>query len=222
MRQWLSRSCGRAKGASVTAISNEPDQIERNRAYFRYLQVPESSVRFECRSLYNIDELSSSFDDIFCIEVLEHLTRDWEVVGKFRSLIEPSGRLVVCCPFSDHPEHKLGRTNEPENGWHVRDGYTEASFSSLLTAAGFAVEQTVGVGGSLVTVMDRGLRVVRHKLGRRRGDPSISARRTYRPPRSDQWGPATQSRRYAVRSSQCAETLPSGLGPERQQKRPQM
>ncbi len=161
------------KGAAVVAVSNDEEQIARNREYFSYLGV--TNVRFEHLNLYDVDALDESFDQIFCIEVLEHLTRDADALASFRRMLNPSGQLVLCCPNKDHPEHALGRTNEPENGWHVRDGYNEFTYRTLLAQAGFEARHFFGVGGQATTATDRMLRIIRHRTGEALAIPAFLA-----------------------------------------------
>ncbi len=161
------------RGASVTAVSNDEDQLERNRDYFRFIGFPQ--VRFEMCSLYDIEEIPGPFDQIFCIEVLEHLTRDSEAVAAFRRISAPRAELIVCCPNSDHPEHALGRTNEPENGWHVRDGYNIESYQQLLEPNGYKIRETFGIGTSTTTRADRILRSIRQRVGEALAIPAFVA-----------------------------------------------
>src|SRR5207244_2792939 len=126
------------KGNRVLGVTLDEDQIRRNREFFaRFGGVRTGLMQFEVCNLYDLRKLSRRFDQIICSETLEHISRDAEMVAIFHDLLQPGGILHLCCPNAMHPGHRLGRTNEPEDGGHVRDGYTWESYASLLEPAGF-------------------------------------------------------------------------------------
>src|SRR5205085_2217852 len=88
-----------------------------------------------------------------------------EVAAIFHDLLNPGGILHLCCPNAQHPGHKLGRTNGPEDGGHVRDGYTWESYAALLEPAGFQLQARAGVGSPLLLALDRPIRFVRNHFG---------------------------------------------------------
>jgi SAM-dependent methyltransferase len=109
--------------------------------------------------------LDRQFDQIICSETLEHISRDAEVVAIFHDLLNPGGVLHLCCPHALHPEHHLGRTNAPEDGGHVRDGYTWESYRALLEPAGFHIDAQAGLGSPLLLTVDRPVRFIRNHFG---------------------------------------------------------
>src|ERR1035441_8230938 len=73
--------------------------------------------------------------------------------------------LPICCPHALHPEHALGRTDEPETGYHVRDGYTIESYHALLDSSGLVITTVLGLGSPLLCKLDKFLRKARHNVG---------------------------------------------------------
>ena len=129
------------------------------------MRIPPESVTFQEMNIYDLRKLGCKFDQIICSETLEHIKRDKEVVQMFADLLNLGGHLVLCCPYAIHPEHNLGRTDEPETGYHVRDGYTAESYQALLEPTGLRIRQQVGLGSPLLVWLDRHLRRMRHVVG---------------------------------------------------------
>lgn len=153
------------KGNRVLGVSFAPREIVDTMALFRARGIPADRIELRQMNIYDLRSLHRRFDQIICCETLEHIRRDGEVVQMFAELLNPGGRLLLCCPHALHPEHNLGRTDEPETGYHVRDGYTFESYERILQPAGFRIVQRIGVGSPVVTNLDRGLRWLRHKVG---------------------------------------------------------
>jgi SAM-dependent methyltransferase len=153
------------RGNRVLAISIRADEVERNRAYFGDLLPNCSRLQFHQMNIYDLPALGRSFDQIVCTETLEHITRDAEVVATFANLLRPGGVLHLCCPFSLHPENNLGRVDGPEDGGHVRDGYTLESYQQLLDGAGLQIVACGGLGTPLLVKLDRQLSLFRGRHG---------------------------------------------------------
>jgi len=153
------------RGNRVLAISIRRDEVERNQAYFGNLLPGCDRLQFRQMNIYDLPTLGRSFDQIVCTETLEHITRDAEVVSTFARLLRPGGVLHLCCPFSLHPENNLGRTDGPEDGGHVRDGYTLESYQRLLDRAGLRIVACGGLGTPLLVKLDRQLSLFRGQHG---------------------------------------------------------
>ncbi len=153
------------KGNRVLGVSFNAREVEDTEAYLAAIGVPAGQIALCQMNIYDLRQLGRSFDQIICSETLEHITRDDEVVRMFADLLRPGGRLILCSPFALHPEHNLGRTNEPETGYHVRDGYTLASYGSLLAPTGLRITHVLGLGSQLLCDLDYVLRHIRLWLG---------------------------------------------------------
>ncbi|MBZ5628227.1 MAG: class I SAM-dependent methyltransferase [Acidobacteriia bacterium] len=153
------------KGNRVLGVTALAREVADTTALFRARGIPAKRVEFREMNIYDLRSLNRRFDQIICSETLEHIRRDREVVQMFADLLNPGGRLLLCCPHALHPEHNLGRTDEPETGYHVRDGYTFSSYEEILQPAGFTIMHKIGLGSPVVVWQDRGLRWLRHKVG---------------------------------------------------------
>ena len=153
------------KGNQVLGVSFSRREVDDTTLLFRSIGINGDSVQFRRMNIYDLRSLGRTFDQIICSETLEHIKRDAEVVGMFSDLLKPGGQLLLCCPHALHPEHALGRTDEPETGYHVRDGYTLKSYRALLDPVGLKVTQILGLGSPLLCRLDKLLRGLRHKVG---------------------------------------------------------
>ena len=154
------------KGNKVLGVTLDKDQIQRNRAFFSHWGgVAPEELQFAVWNIYDLRKLGRKFDQILCVETLEHITRDAEVIAIFHDILNPGGILHLCCPNAKHPEHNLGRVNDPEDGRHVRDGYTWESYRTLLEPAGFRIEMRAGLGSSLLCALYRPISFIRDHFG---------------------------------------------------------
>lgn len=153
------------KGNRVLAVSFDSKQISNNRAFFENLKIEKERLSFEVMNLYDLGTMNKKFDQIICSETLEHIRNDRQIVEYFYNLLKPQGILHLCCPYALHPEHHLGRQDGPEDGGHVRDGYTWEDYAALLKPTGFEIINEIGVGSPWVVIPDKVLRSVRHRFG---------------------------------------------------------
>jgi cyclopropane fatty-acyl-phospholipid synthase-like methyltransferase len=173
-RQVLDAGCGNGmlawhswkRGNCVLGISIKPDEINRCRRLFnQHLQIPEGQLKFVDWNIYDIDKLGQAFDEIICTEVLEHLSKDHEVIESFRRNLKPGGVLHLCCPNAEHPDNQLTHLDKEESGGHFRSGYSVLELRSLLESAGFRVEEVRGLGGSIRQAINRNLIRIQQKSG---------------------------------------------------------
>jgi 2-polyprenyl-3-methyl-5-hydroxy-6-metoxy-1,4-benzoquinol methylase len=134
------------KGNRVIAISLDQGQVDKAESYFESRR---EQITFKCLNAYQLRDLGRQFDQIICLEALEHISDDQGMVRLFWDLLRPGGDLQLCCPNAAHPEHNLGRVNAAEDGGHVRDGYTLESYRKLLEPVGFVIEKHTGRGSSI-------------------------------------------------------------------------
>lgn len=150
------------KGNRVTAISLDHGQVDKAESYFESRR---EQITFICLNAYKLRDLGRQFDQIICLETLEHIRDDQGMIRLFGDLLRPGGILQLCCPNAEHPEHNQGRVNAAEDGGHVRDGYTLESYRKLLEPIGFVIEKHTGIGSSVLTTLDRPMRWIRNRFG---------------------------------------------------------
>ena len=152
-------------GNRVLGVNYNPAETVRDQTLFSEIGVDASRLEFKTWNLYDLPKIGRAFDQIICSETLEHIAQDALTVTHFYNALRPGGVLHLCCLFELHPEHHLGRINNPEDGGHVRDGYTLESYKSLLMPAGFRITKSVGLGSPLINQLDKPIRWLRNKAG---------------------------------------------------------
>jgi SAM-dependent methyltransferase len=152
-------------GNRVMGISVRADEVERNQEYFGSLLPNGDRLQFRQMNIYDLPSIGRKFDQIVCSETLEHISRDEEVVATFADLLRPGGVLHLCCPFALHPHNNLGRVAGPEDGGHVRDGYTLETYHRLLDRVGLKIVACGGLGSPLLVKLDRRLSALRSQHG---------------------------------------------------------
>jgi SAM-dependent methyltransferase len=152
-------------GNRVLGVNFELPQIENARWFFDKMGVERSRLELLHGNLYDLPALNRQFDQIICSETLEHIKRDQVVARHFFDCLRPGGVLHLCCPFAPHPMNAMGRVDGPEDGGHVRDGYTMESYRALLEPLGFRIEMSAGLGTDFLQVLDRPVRNTRNRFG---------------------------------------------------------
>lgn len=137
-------------GNRVIGLSIKQSEVDKCRRLFNVaLGIPEDLLCFRNVNIYDIASVDGKADEIICSEVLEHLSKDREVIDLFAAKLGGGGVLHLCVPNKDHPDHKTKELDCHEHGGHVRSGYTLGELSAMLEAAGLAVETTAGIGGPI-------------------------------------------------------------------------
>ncbi len=146
-------------------VTYDPEEVTKARLFFDFVGTDRQCLRFQLCNLYHLLELDTKFDQIICSETLEHIARDGEVVSIFYDILKDGGVLRLCCPYSLHPDHSLGRVNGPEDGGHVRDDYTLESYRALLEPVGFKIVRSIGLGTPFLQKLDKAIICLRIKWG---------------------------------------------------------
>lgn len=153
------------RGSRVIGVSFDTAQIERCREFYNFLNIDSSKLDFKVMNLYNIEAIGFKFDQIICSETLEHILDDNHIIRSFYNLLNTNGILHLCCPYALHPQHAMGRINVPEDGDHVRDGYTHKMYKELLKSNGFKIIEYVGIGSPLIVKLDNFVRFFTNNFG---------------------------------------------------------
>lgn len=151
------------KGNNVFGVSNSPLEIQRTSLFFKAYE--EHGLRFRLLNLYQLLDLNCQFDQIICSETLEHIKDDRLIIKYFHRLLRPNGILHLCCPHSLHPKHNVNRMDVPEDGGHVRDGYTMENYQHLLESSGFKITDKLGLGTKTLVFWDTILRNIQSHFG---------------------------------------------------------
>lgn len=92
--------------------------------------------------IYDIPVESGSFDNILCIEVMEHLKYPHRAFGEFSRILKPGGKLFVICPLT-WQEHQIP---------HDYFRYTRYALKMLADDNNFKVEKIEAMGGRFLVL----------------------------------------------------------------------
>jgi SAM-dependent methyltransferase len=132
----------------VTAISySEADQARARR---RAMRIGLEGIRFEVRDLRDLGRHAAElgrYDQVICLEVIEHIADDRKLLRDLAALMCPGGRLLLTTPYLDHVPFFGEVVSGREDGHHVRAGYTHEGMEELLGEAGFRVTSRAFLSG---------------------------------------------------------------------------
>jgi ubiquinone/menaquinone biosynthesis C-methylase UbiE len=155
-----------SRGNSVVGLSFSRDEMQR--AQQRATMTRARQVSFKVGDLRELPQFSDelgTFDQILCLEVIEHITQDALLIKRLAGLLRPGGRLIISTPSADHRALLGECVSSTEDGGHVRWGYRPERVAQIVEAAGLTVVEQGEVSGyvsqKLTNVMRRGQRIHR-------------------------------------------------------------
>jgi 2-polyprenyl-3-methyl-5-hydroxy-6-metoxy-1,4-benzoquinol methylase len=124
-------------------------------------------VDCDLRELERVGADWQPFDQVLCLETLEHIADDAALVRALGKLVRPGGTLLVTSPFK-HYRGLLGDEVEEteEHGGHVRRGYTHEELRRLLQQGGFTVVREEWVSGIVSQQLTNLMRLLNRVHGR--------------------------------------------------------
>ena len=122
-------------------------QIARTRA--RMLEIGRVDfIQWDLRQLDQKRGELGTYDQIICLETIEHIINDQKLVRDLSTLLKPGGKLLLTTPYK-HYRHLFGETrlSSTEDGGHVRWGYTHEEMRHLLKTHGLEVVREDYISG---------------------------------------------------------------------------
>jgi SAM-dependent methyltransferase len=122
----------------------------------------------DLRDLDDHRDSLGSFDQIICLETIEHVVNDNGLVRSLASMLKPGGQLLLSTPFdAHHPLHSEEQHPAPvEDGSHVRYGYSRQELRLLAEGAGLQVAGEAFVSGVVSQKLTDLMRRLSARLGR--------------------------------------------------------
>jgi cyclopropane fatty-acyl-phospholipid synthase-like methyltransferase len=132
----------------AASFSTREQQDARRRATL----VGASEIDFrtlDLRELEDHRESLGSFDQIICLETIEHVNGDEALVSSLATMLKPGGQLLLTTPYDAHqPLYSEERYPSPvEDGFHVRYGYSTQRLKQIAENAGLDVRDEGFVSG---------------------------------------------------------------------------
>jgi SAM-dependent methyltransferase len=94
------------------------------------------------------DELGA-FDQIICLETIEHVSNDEGLVKSLAAMLKPGGQILLSTPYdAHHPLYTEARKPSPvEDGSHVRYGYSRERLRQIVNAADLDIASEAFISG---------------------------------------------------------------------------
>jgi len=157
------------EGNRVVAASFSPREQADAKRRAQTLGVDGIDFRtIDLRELEQHRSALGSFDQIICLETIEHLSDDEALVRSLAGMLAPGGRLLLSAPFdAHHPLYTEERHPDPaEDGSHVRYGYSKARLRQIAQSVGLRVESEAFVSGFVSQKLTNLMRRLTARIGR--------------------------------------------------------
>ncbi len=130
-------------GNEVVAASFSPDEQQSARRRAEMLGV--TGIDFRVIDLRNLDDhrgALGTFEQIICLETIEHVGDDEGLVKSLAAMLAPEGRILLSAPYDRHrPLYTEDPRPSPvEDGSHVRYGYSPDRLRQIVDHAGLDVD----------------------------------------------------------------------------------
>lgn len=137
-------------GNEVVAASFVSSEQESARRRAELLGV--TGIDFRTVDLREIDAQRPGlgmFDQIVCLETIEHVSNDAGLVKSLAAMLKPGGQILLSAPFdAHHPLYTEEREPSPaEDGSHVRYGYSQERLRQIVDAADLDVASESFISG---------------------------------------------------------------------------
>jgi len=157
------------EGNRVVAASFSPREQADAKRRAQTLGVDGIDFRtIDLRELEQHRPALGGFDQIICLETIEHLSDDEALVRSLAGMLVPGGRLLLSTPFdAHHPLYSEERQPDPaEDGSHVRYGYSQARLRQIAQSVGLRVESEAFLSGFVSQKLTNLMRRLTARIGR--------------------------------------------------------
>ena len=131
----------RHKDWKITGIDVKKEQIDDCNNFFSRIGL--INANFETGDLTKLS-FNGKFNMVLCVDVMEHIEEDEEVLANFYNALTPGGMLLISTPSdqggSDVHHHDHDHENDGSMSFideHVRDGYGINDITNKMKNAGF-------------------------------------------------------------------------------------
>ncbi len=101
-----------------------------------------TNIKFMEGDLRELDEYGDQlgkFDQVICMETIEHILHDDKLIADLSARLAPGGRLLITTPYKHYRHMVDDHLSEYEDGGHVRWGYTHEEMRALFNKHGLEV-----------------------------------------------------------------------------------
>jgi SAM-dependent methyltransferase len=119
----------------ILGVDVKEDQVQECNDFFK--AIGRKDVSFEIGDLTKFNK-PNTYDLVLCVDVMEHIEDDVQVLRNYQSSLKPGGMLLISTPSDQGGSdvHDDGETSFIEE--HVRDGYGIQEIQDKCKLAGFS------------------------------------------------------------------------------------
>jgi SAM-dependent methyltransferase len=155
-------------GNEVVAASFSIEDQESARRRSETLGI--KGIDFRVIDLREIDDHRAAlglFDQVICMETIEHVTDDEKLVNSLAAMLKPGGQILLSTPYDEHrplftEEHDPSAV---EDGSHVRFGYSRERLRGIVASAGLEVASEGFISGVVSQKLTDLMRRLSARLG---------------------------------------------------------
>jgi len=119
-------------GNCAVGISHDESSNSRARARAEMLHLRNIEfITLDVAALHALVARLGKFDQVMCLETIEHIEEDKKLVSDLSFALKPGGRLLLTTPFKYYRRLLGDRLSETQDGGHVRWGYTPQEMKAL-------------------------------------------------------------------------------------------
>jgi SAM-dependent methyltransferase len=155
-------------GNEVVAASFSVQEQESARRRAEILGV--SGIDFRVIDLREIEDHRVAlglFDQIICMETIEHVSDDDKLVNSLTAMLKPGGQILLSTPYDQHrPLYTEEREpSKIEDGSHVRFGYSQERLRAIAVGADLEVTSEGFISGVVSQKLTDLMRRLTARLG---------------------------------------------------------
>lgn len=120
----------------VLGIEINPDHVTAGNGFAE--KIKSDRLRFEQGDITAL-AYRNEFDLILCVDLLEHIRDDRDLLQRFCSALKPGGCLIISTPSVYRKHQEDGQFV----GEHFREGYSEDEIRKKLEEAGFRIDTLI-------------------------------------------------------------------------------
>ena len=156
------------KGNLATGLSfdNQANNIAQQNAKILKLK----NANFQQCDLRNLDKFKNNlekYDQIICLETIEHILNDEKLIKDLSDLLKPGGCLLLTTPFKYYKHLWHDKLSTKEDGGHVRWGYTHEEIKNLFNKNGLEIKVQEYVSGFISQQLTNLSRIISTKINKR-------------------------------------------------------
>jgi SAM-dependent methyltransferase len=158
--------CASKIGNWSVGISNNERNNSKARARAEILRL--RNIEFMTVDIGSLRPLISrvgKFDQVICLETIEHIIDDEKLVSDLSYALKPGGRLLLTTPFKYYRRLPGDKLSPTQDGGHVRWGYTQEEMKAMFEENGLCVLAQEYVSGLVSQQLTKAMRLLGRAIG---------------------------------------------------------